>query len=273
MIDLEINRFKEIIKYSNDNKERMESKVKDFYACVEMDYDKEFFNLMQIVRPLFQEKGYIIVELPFKDKEIGALSYKGDCLGYIFLNTSLPKVNVNFALCHEIYHVFYQKTEVKQKVELYINEHYYEHEEEFAANLFAGMLLMPEQSYTFMYRRFQREQKENDSNVTILAKLMRYFEVPYMAALIRCYELKLFESGNVLEELIQVNSDIIRSEFAQLWLDESILNATKKDDYPKFEKFVAYWGETYKEQEYLNARMVNRVLQNMRMLYGKIKGE
>ncbi len=47
--------------------------------------------------------------MPFNDKEIGALSYKGDGLGYVVINTSLPRVNSNFAIAHEIYHVFFSE--------------------------------------------------------------------------------------------------------------------------------------------------------------------
>lgn len=135
---MNIERFRKIIAYSDASREDMEAKVKNFYSFAGMSSDKEVLNIMQIVRPSFQKKGYLVFEIPFADKEIGALCYKGDALGYIVLNTSLPKVNVNFAICHELYHVFYQESEFSPKAEFANN--YYEHEEEFAANLFAGML-------------------------------------------------------------------------------------------------------------------------------------
>ena len=87
-----------------------------------------------------------------------------------------------------LYHVFYQKSDFRTKVE-FSNNHYYEHEEEFAANLFAGMLLMPEASFRFMYTKFKDESK-NDEKDTVI-RLMNYYQVPYMAVLIRCYELGL----------------------------------------------------------------------------------
>lgn len=269
---MNIERFKEIIRYSKANKSEIESKVKDFYVYAGMHSEEMLLNLMQIARPIFDKKDYIIVEMPFADKEIGALCYKGDCVGYTFLNTSLPKVNVNFALCHEIYHVFYQDTQFKQKVEL-LSEHYYEYEEEFAANLFAGMLLMPEQSFKTMFYKFCNERTENESDVSILVKLMSYFEVPYMAVLIRCYELDLLDSGSVLERLIKVDNSTIRNEFKAFWLDEKILNASKKDDYEMFEEFVRTVGKQYQEEELVNERMVNKVIHNMRLLYNTIKGE
>lgn len=270
---MQIDRFKKIIRYSKNNRDGMEAKIRDFYAHVGMNADKEFLNLMQIARPLFEKKGYIIVELPFKDKEIGALCYKGDALGYTFLNTSLPKVNVNFALSHELYHVFCQTRDFKDKVELYINSAYLEDEDELAANLFAGMLLMPAQSFEMMFRKFQNEKKDDDNNITVLAKLMSYFETPYMATLLRCYELDLMPAGDLLELLINVEASVVRDEFVRLWLDESILDATLKDDYCGFEKLVKVFGERYQAEEYLSSRTVEKVLQNMRVLYGKIKGD
>lgn len=270
---MQISRFKEIIKYSHENKAKMESKIKDLYVEIGMEYGSELLNIMQIMRPLLQQKKYIVLELPFCDREIGALCYKGDTFGYTFLNSSLPKVNVNFALCHEIYHIFCQEKEFRNKVELYINEHYYEHEEEFAANLFAGMLLMPEQSYRLMYHKFRKEAGTGDTQFSLIVKLMNYFGVPYMAALIRCYELDLMESGAVLEDLMKADMESIRKEFARLWLDEGILNATGKDDYKKLETMVAFYGVEYQKQEFINERAVEQALRNMRALYSKIKGE
>lgn len=269
---MRINRFKEILKYSLENKESIENKTKDFYSLINMDKDRELLNIMQISRGIFEKEGYIIVEIPFADKEIGAISYAGDGLGYVFLNSSLPKVNINFALCHEIYHVFYQKMVFKNKVEL-LNEHYYEYEEEFAANLFAGMLLMPEDSYKQMYFKFLNESKTDDTYLSLIAKLMNYFEAPYMAALIRCYELNLLESGEILKELIEVDSDMIKAEFDRLWLDSTILNASKKDEYKRFEYFVSILAKQYQEEDYISAKVADKALHNMRELYEKIKGE
>lgn len=268
---MNISRFKQIIKFSAENREFMETKIKDFFSYARMNGERDVLNLRQIARPLFLEKRFLLVEIPLKDKEIGAFCYKGDAVGYTILNTSLPKVNVNFALCHELYHIFYQETEFKQKVEL-LNEHYYEYEEEFAANLFAGMLLMPEQSFRLMYAKFQSEVDEDGKIYSTLVKLMSYFEVPYMAALIRCYELKLLECGNVLEALIQVDRKDIREEFQRLWLDESILDALRVDNYASLEMMVRVMGEKF-AGEYMSDKTVQKVIQNMRVLYERVKGE
>lgn len=267
---MNIERLRKIIEYSDLNREDMEVKVKNFYSYVGMSSDKEVLNIMQIVRPSFEKKGYLVLELPFDDEEIGALCYKGDYLGYIVLNTSVPKVNVNFAICHELYHVFYQGSEFNSKVE-FANERYYEHEEEYAANLFAGMLLMPEASFRFMYNKFQKES-DDDIKDTII-RLMNYYQAPYMSVLIRCYELGLPGTDSISEELMNVDRDSVREKFVELWLDVSILNATKKDDYSQLEVVVKRFGQDFIKDSYTNEKTLNKVIQNMRSLYSEIKGE
>ena len=267
---MNIERFRKVIQYSDANRNDMESKIKNFYSFVGMSSDKEVLNIMQIARPSFQKKGYLVLEMPFADDEIGALCYKGDALGYIVLKTSLPKDNINFAICHELYHVFYQKSEFRTKVE-FANNHYYEYEEESEANLFAGMLLMPEASFRFMYAKFKAES-ENDEKDTII-RLMNYYQAPYMAVLIRCYELGLPDGDSISEELLYVEQDSVRDRFHDLWLDDSILDATKKDDYIHIEEIVERFGNECIRDSYLNKRTLEKVLKNMRTLYADIKGE
>lgn len=267
---MDIKRLRKIIKYSDANRDDMESKVKSFYSFAGMSSDKDVLNIMQIVRPSFKKKGYLVLEIPFADEEIGALCYKGDALGYVVLNTSLPKVNVNFAICHELYHVFYQKTEFRPKVE-FVNDYYYEHEDEYAANLFAGMLLMPEAGFRFMYNKFKEESRDHKKDIII--RLMNYYQAPYMAVLIRCYELGLSDDDSILEELLNTDRDSIREKFIDLWLDDSILDATKKDDYTHLERVVERFGSECINGSYLNERTLKKVLRNMQALYSEIRGE
>lgn len=267
---MDIERFRKIITYSEKNREDLESKVKKFYSFTGMSNDQDVLNILQIVRLIFPQKGFLVLELPFADEEIGALCYQGDALGYILINTSLPKVNVNFAICHEIYHVFYQGNEFKSKVE-FTNDHYFEHEEEFAANVFAGMLLMPEASFCQMYNLFKKESEGNEQDTII--RLMSYYQVPYMAALIRCYELNLPNSNSISETLLNFDREYVRNRLSELWLDDSILLATKKDDFPQMEALVKRLGNEYIQDSYINERTLKKVLQNMRTLYSEIKGD
>lgn len=269
---MRFEKFRSILEYNRKNQNDIASKVRDFYFQMNMNYEKDLLNLMMVVRPLFNKMNYLVIEMPFKDKEIGAISYKIDYFGYTILNSSLPKVNVNFALAHEIYHVFYQQVLSAKKIELYMNEHYYEYEEEWAANLFAGILLMPTPSFTEMFRKFKMEQSDEDTPVTIIVKLMNYFEVPYMAVVIRAYELNLLPDGDMLQELLNVSGQMIEDEFATLWLDERILQATCRDDYARLEHVVKQIGTQCEHDEILDSVTTTTILNNMRKIYDEIRG-
>ena len=267
---MNVERLRKIIVYSDKNREEIYSMVKRFCAYARIEYDSDLLNILQIVRSSFQKKGYFVFEMPFADDEIGALCYRGDGLGYVVVNTSLPRVNVNFAIAHEIYHVFFGENEFVSKVE-FADDNYYEHEEEYAANLFAGMLLMPEVSFQRMYSKFKEESCGNEIDTII--RLMSYYQVPYMAVLIRCLELELIEGNALPEQLFNFDRVQVRQKMADLWLDESVMDASNKDDYSHIEAVVERLGKEYIEDEYINERTLKKVLQNMRVLYTKIKGE
>lgn len=270
---MDIAHFKEIVRYSHQNQRTMEGKVKDLYARIGMDYERELLDVMQVVRPLFREKSYIVIELPLADHEIGALCYKGESFGYTLLNSSLPYVNVNFALCHETYHILFQEELADNKLELYMNEHYFDYEEEYAVNLFAGMLLMPERSYRMMFQKFTWDTLEGDTEVSVVVRLMGYFKVPYMAALVRCYELGLFKAGETLETLMKVDEGCIRREFRRLWMDEAILCPTRKDDFEFLKSAVISFGMEYAEDGLISERTVKKAVQNMTRIYCEVRGE
>lgn len=267
---MNVQRLRKIIAYSDKNREEIYSMVKRFCSFAGIEYDSDLLNILQIVRSSFQKKGYFVFEMPFADDEIGALCYRGDGLGYVVVNTSLPRVNVNFAIAHEIYHVFFGESEFVSKVE-FADDHYYEHEEEYAANLFAGMLLMPEVSFRRMYLKFKEETCGNEVDTIIL--LMSYYQVPYMAILIRCLELELMVGNALPEQLFDFDRVTIRQKLADLWQDESIMDASNRDDYSHIEIIVERLGREYIEDGYINERTLKKALHNMRELYTKIKGE
>ena len=72
---MRIERFRDIIEYSKKNTKFMEEKVHDFYRDIGMDMNNTIRNFFQLVRPLFLANNYLVIEMPFKDKEIGALCY------------------------------------------------------------------------------------------------------------------------------------------------------------------------------------------------------
>lgn len=267
---MDIGRLKKILEYSRTNHDEIYSMVRKFFSFAGLDSDNDVLNILQIVRSSFRKKGYLVIEMPLHDQEIGALSYKGEGIGYVVVNTSLPRVNVNFALAHEVYHVFFQTSKFISKVE-FANDNYYEHEEEFAANLFAGMLLMPEVGFRKMFRTFLEESDGNETDT--LVRLMTYYEVPYMAVLIRCCELQLLSTNPVSKLLLNISPEEISGRIKELWLNEDVLNPTNKNDYDHLESVVQRFGKEFIAKNYINERTLTKVLKNMRSIYAEIKGD
>ena len=102
---------------------------------------------------------------------------------------------------------------------------------------------------------------------------MNYYQVPYMAVLVRCFELELLEESDISKMLLEISADDIKNGFSRLWLDESILNQSYRDDYDKLEYMVKRYGEECMEGAYLNERTLKKVLQNMKRLYREVRGE
>lgn len=265
---MDIERLKKIIRYSETNRNEMTKNIKNFYSISKMDYESDIRNVLQIVRTSFFRKHYLVLELPIADNEIGALCYKGDGLGYVIINSSLSKLNVNFSLAHEVYHVFYGENTFPTRIEF--SDSYQESEEEFAANLFAGMILMPESSFSSIFRKFYEET--NQELLPTFVHLMSYYQVPFMAVLIRCHELNLLPEKIDTYKLIQTTKEEIREIMLDLWLDENLLLPTQHDDYSFMKEKVESLGNRYIEENLLNDRALNIVLSNMERLYKEIKG-
>lgn len=269
---MNFERFKNIVQYNIEHQSDMQEKVRDFREKVGITQERNLPNLLLFARPLLSRERYIILEMPFYDEEIGAISFRKRNGGYILLNASLPKTNVNFALAHEIYHVLYQKKTYGRKVEQYVSDQYSDYEEEHEANLFAGMLMMPSMAFQYVMARFLMEQSEFDTELTIFAKLMSYFEVPYMAVLIRCCELRLLPDNKALERLLTVDKKMLEEEFARLWLNEELLCPTFRNEYKKFRTLVVEKGFENVKNGLMSEQTTNKIVKKMDSVYQAIRG-
>lgn len=266
---MDINRFRKIIEYSKASCDEIEHSIRKFCSVMNIKSDSDVRDVLLLVREVFVKRGFIVFEMPFMDDEIGALCYKGDGLGYVVINSSLPKVNSNFAVAHEIYHVFFQEKEFKSKIE-FANEDYYENECEYAANNFARALLMPENSFRGVFEKFKAESQ---GFFDIICKLMNYYQTPYMATLIRCCELELIEMQDMSSELMFVNKEKVFDKFSELWLDSRILEPSQRDDFINVERLVKRMGNDFVEGELINQRTLDMVLKNIESLGKQIKGK
>ena len=268
---MDFERFKNIVQYNIEHQSEMKEKVQDFRETVGITQERNLPNLLLFARPMLDKENYIVLEMPFCDEEIGAISCRKRKGGYILLNSSLPRTIVNFALAHELYHVLYQKKVYGRKVEQYISDQYSDYEEEHEANLFAGMLMMPSLAFQYVMTRFLMEQTEEDTEITLFAKLMSYFEVPYMAVLIRCYELKLLSDNKVLERLLNVDKRMLEEEFARLWLNEELLRPTFRNEYGKFRNLVVEKGIDNVKRGLMSEQTTNKIVKKMDSIYQTIR--
>ena len=70
---MKFDKFQSIVEYNRKNQEKITAVVRDFYYKMGMNYEKELLNIMMIIRPVFSKRNYIVLEMPFKDNEIGAV--------------------------------------------------------------------------------------------------------------------------------------------------------------------------------------------------------
>ncbi len=262
-------RFKKILSYSRKHKDDVSFEVKRFLAYAGLFADEELLNVAQIARSSLKKKGYLLIEIPFSDKEIGAVCYNGEEQGYVMINSSLPKANVNFAICHELYHVFSSEGRLQTNKVEFVMDHYYECEEEYAANLFAGTLLMPEIGFRNMYYKFKAESEGREIDTVI--RLMQYYQVPYMAALIRCYELELMDEKSKWSELMQVDRDVLQKRMEEMWLDLDFFVPSGKDDYFLIERLTSNIGIESVQASYMKEAQLKRLMAYMKMYYSYIK--
>ena len=265
---MRMNFIRRIVTYSDNNYDDIYSQLKRYYASVGIDNEMDLLNVSQITRSSLEKKGYQLIEMPIEDRGISSLNYKKDGKGYVVINTSLPKSDIHFNMAHEIYHVYYGKEAYTSRLEL--SDEPIDQEDEYAAYLFAGMLLMPEPSFRRMYIKFR-----NDSNgleIDTIVRLMNYYEAPYHAVLIRCLQFHLIERNDLNEELLNVDEALIRNKLSDLWLDCEVLTPTNRDEYKRIATFVKRLGEKYTEEGTVTDRTVKKVLKNMDDLYDDLKG-
>lgn len=63
------------MQFSRAHGAEIADKIREFYGILGLSRSRELRNVLQMVRPVLEKKGYLIVELPFADKEIGALFF------------------------------------------------------------------------------------------------------------------------------------------------------------------------------------------------------
>lgn len=212
-------KLKKILAFNEKNEKEIQNRVQDFYD--ENHIKPGIRDIITFAKTMIAGKDVEILQIPLKDKEIGALYHEINGKKYIVLNTSLNLANNNFALAHELYHLYFHEKDSSQgDTERYLMT-YQDNTEDMMANAFAGNILMPEQEFTEMYLCVQRivrqievgngatESPEELDILCIIILLMIQFKTTYMSVVIRLSELGLLQYNNMglIKKILQCNSN------------------------------------------------------------------
>ena len=169
-----IERLRVILDYSKSHSKGISEDIESFCHQIDVSNLDGIRDVLQIVRPYILRKKYLTIQLPLHDNEIGAFVYKGDSLSYLVINTSMPVLNTNFALCHELYHIFFPADETLNKARIDLD--YYSNENEIRANEFAENLLMPEIEFKQMFLKLKAIHADKfQTELKLIAQISTYF--------------------------------------------------------------------------------------------------
>ena len=144
-----------------------------------------------IFRIIEELDGLDLLLFPIKDEEFCGFicEYKGE--NFIYVNTNLPLAKQIFAAAHELYHYINDgHRELLQRNIIDENEEEILELEESKANLFAALLLAPDDSLK-KELELLKIKTENDLDQLKLIKLMDIFVVSYKTIVLRLFEIEL----------------------------------------------------------------------------------
>lgn len=165
-----------------------------------------------------------ILYLPFHDTQVWGMFYKKSEIYFIIINSEVSISKQNVALAHEFYHFLDSlETESHSPIDIFkeIETSHPIDIEDNKANAFSSCLLMPADVVRTICNKNSTDIYEQIAYIKVL---MDVFVVPYKTAVIRLYELSIFnfETANsfLLDENRETQSIIenIKSSFnSQRW--------------------------------------------------------
>jgi len=261
---MDFSRFKEIIIKNRTYVSSVKETLKIFYDKVRWDGD-----IPKIMKEIGEKLDVLIVQVPMTDSDFGAVFFDTGYSKYLLLNSNQPRNKMYFAFCHEIYHILGGMPDyVDEKREVHFNQDYTSNDNESKANLFAANLLMPEVEFRKMYDLY----KSDDGNIEkIVAKLMNYFSSPFVAVLLRLYEIGILENIEDVKEMLEYKDSEIEELFDSLCIDKDILNPSLKDEMPYLLKMLKIEGANLLQKQLLSEYNYNYIIENIEKKYFDIR--
>ncbi|MTI67414.1 MAG: ImmA/IrrE family metallo-endopeptidase [Firmicutes bacterium] len=261
---MKFKRFKDIIIKNREYEKSVKESVKYFHDCVQWDGD-----IPKIMKEIGKKLDVLIIEIPMKDSDFGACFLETGYSRYLLLNSNQPRSKMYFSFCHDIYHILKGNPDyINEKREVHFNKDYASNENEGKANLFAANLLMPEVEFKKMYLQYE---KDSDLIEEVLIKLMNYFNAPFVAVLIRIYELKILKEIEDVKDFLEYDDKKIEKLCDDLWIDKEILEPTLKDEIQNVLELLKKEGTELIQKQLMSEYDFNNIIENIKGLYSQIK--
>lgn len=261
---MDFDRFREIIQRNQRNEEDVRISLHQFSKRVSWDGE-----VPKLMKRIGEDLDVFILELPMRDSDFGACFLKTPDSQYLLLNSNQPRCNMNFAFCHDIYHVLHGSPEhINELRQVHFNQDYLQHVNESKANLFAANLLMPEIEFRKMNKDFSSKYADFDKQVVLL---MDYFEAPFVAVLLRLYELKIWNDVIRAKELLNYKLEDIKALFEELWITQEILNPTLQDDFGRLMNLLEKQGDELIQNELMSEFNQKHIIKTVKELYHSIR--
>lgn len=275
-----------ILKFNQSHEKEIASAKNIFYDCIGRQSPIVISNMQTLAQLIFDSKGYKFMRIPMKSREIGAFQLRLNHANYLVLNTSKSLANNNFAIAHELYHVLIQNQPSGNTGELYL-DNYDEVEDEQMANAFAGAIIMPTEDVKLVVGLLKKKNVPEDIakeyphiyELLIVFALMSYYQTTYMSAVIRCYELDIFDTSDsvLMDVLLQNNSEEEQKQiFESLPMRQgatSIMEPTREDDFEQIYEEAKKLGEKNVARGIMTEEDLTYRLDGMRSAYCYVKGE
>lgn len=238
---MDTNKFYKILEFNKVNSKEIRKATREFYEIIEVQAETVIPDIQSLAGIILSNRKIGFWRVPLASEEIGALWIKLNNQEYIILNTSRSLAYNNFALAHELYHCFIQERVLGDDADIYLNN-YEDDIEEMKANAFAGSILMPEVDFVRMVRllnmaRGVKSNKKYNDELVLVIMLMNYYKTTYMSVVIRCFELKIFDSldTDLAKALLKYNNERRQKEICDKVAEKkgkmSIMKATKINDF------------------------------------------
>lgn len=261
---MNFSRFREIIIKNREYEIGVKEAVDRFHDLVVWDGD-----IPKIMKEIGNKLDTLIVEIPMKDSDFGACYLGTGYSHYLLLNSNQPRNKMYFSFCHDLYHILNgTPNDINEKREVHLNQEYFSNEIENKANLFAANLLMPDKEFKKMYLWYSNDVGKLEYTIV---KLMNYFNAPFVAILLRLFELQLLENITDVKNLLSFNITQIKGFFKEQWIDKEIIIPSLKDEMEYLIETIKKEGNRLIEEELLSEINFKIILDNIRKLYLEIR--